>query len=179
LSVTAYAIDDAISDSGSSYIATASSTNHEPPNSSYWNLLAQAGATGSTGSTGATGSTGSTGPSSLSAYVPLTDGAPITWATGGIPVTNAYVTLAHTTSTRALNLSDLVDGEYGTLWVIQDSTGGSNITGGTGCTWYVANSAGGFTATSTFFASAPGASSHNIITWSYVGATTSCIVNTH
>jgi hypothetical protein len=118
-----------------------------------------------------------TGPSSLSAYVTLTDGSPITWATGGIPVTNAKVTLAHATSTRALNLSGLVNGAYGTLFIFQDATGGANITGGTGCTWYVSNPAGGFTATSTFFATAPGASSVNLLTWSSDG--TNCYVGTH
>ncbi len=45
-----YAIYDAVSYSGSSYIATAAGTNKEPDtNPSYWQLLAQAGATGATG----------------------------------------------------------------------------------------------------------------------------------
>jgi hypothetical protein len=136
-----------------------------------------AGTNGTNGTNGSTGATGPTGPSSLSAYVTLTDGSPITWATGGIPVTNAKVTLAHATSTRALNLSGLVNGAYGTLFIFQDATGGANITGGTGCTWYVSNPAGGFTATSTFFATAPGASSVNLLTWSSDG--TNCYVGTH
>jgi len=56
-SSTAYVAPDAVSYNGSSYIATASSTNVLPTNTSYWALLAQAGATGATGSTGANGNT--------------------------------------------------------------------------------------------------------------------------
>jgi hypothetical protein len=70
-----------------------------------------------------------------------------------------------------------VNGEFGTLFLFQDSTGGANITGGTGCTWYVSNSAGGYTATSTFFTSAPGASAVNMLAWSTDG--TNCYVNIH
>lgn len=63
-SATAYAINDAVSDGtpASSYYATAAGTNHEPPNVSFWALIASAGATGSTGATGGTGPTGATGP---------------------------------------------------------------------------------------------------------------------
>ena len=44
-----YAINDGVFDvtSGSSYIATAVNTNQQPPNGTYWNLLAQKGANGS------------------------------------------------------------------------------------------------------------------------------------
>src|ERR1019366_4819092 len=62
---------DAITDNGSSYVAIADSTNHEPPNVTYWQLLALKGADGSqgiagpqgvAGAAGATGATGSQGP---------------------------------------------------------------------------------------------------------------------
>jgi hypothetical protein len=46
---TVYSVNDAVSNKGSSYIATATGANHEPPNASYWSLLAGAGATGPTG----------------------------------------------------------------------------------------------------------------------------------
>ena len=60
---TAYALNDAVSFNGSSYIAIQASTNLEPEaNPTFWSLLAQQGATGAAGSTGATGATGAQGP---------------------------------------------------------------------------------------------------------------------
>jgi len=44
---TTYAIRDAVAYNGSSYYATAASTNQAPPNASYWSLLAEKGADGS------------------------------------------------------------------------------------------------------------------------------------
>ena len=46
-SVTAYAINDAISFAGSSYICILGNTNNSPPNATYWNLLAQIGSSAS------------------------------------------------------------------------------------------------------------------------------------
>jgi len=47
---TAYAIDDAVSDGGSSYIAIAAGTNHQPAASpTYWNILAAQGSAGPPG----------------------------------------------------------------------------------------------------------------------------------
>lgn len=39
--VATYAVYDAVSSGGSSYICTAAHTNQEPPNASYWDVLAQ------------------------------------------------------------------------------------------------------------------------------------------
>ncbi|HXS12186.1 MAG TPA: DNRLRE domain-containing protein [Acidobacteriaceae bacterium] len=72
-SATAYAVGDAVSFNGSSYISLVNSnTNHQPDTApAQWSLLAQQGATGpvgpigpvgATGATGLTGATGSTGP---------------------------------------------------------------------------------------------------------------------
>lgn len=58
---TSYAIDDAVSSGGSSYIAIAANTNQAPPNATYWNVLASQGSTGATGPTGPTGPTGAAG----------------------------------------------------------------------------------------------------------------------
>ena len=57
---TPYAVNDAVSfTDGSSYICIAPTTggdsSQDPPNSTYWQLLAQVGATGATGPQGATG----------------------------------------------------------------------------------------------------------------------------
>lgn len=45
---TAYAVNDAIAWDGSSYICTVAHTNQEPPNASYWDVLAAAGVDGGT-----------------------------------------------------------------------------------------------------------------------------------
>jgi hypothetical protein len=61
-SSTPYAINDAVSFNGASYVAIQPSTNLAPDtNPLTWNLLAQQGATGPTGTTGATGAQGATG----------------------------------------------------------------------------------------------------------------------
>jgi hypothetical protein len=59
-----YALNDAVSFNGSSYISLqASNTGNEPDlQPTFWSVLAQEGATGPTGPTGATGATGPTGP---------------------------------------------------------------------------------------------------------------------
>jgi hypothetical protein len=51
-SITAYAVNDVVSLSGSSYVCILANTNQTPPNATYWTLLASIGATGSTGATG-------------------------------------------------------------------------------------------------------------------------------
>jgi len=73
-SATAYIVSDVSSDSGHSYVCIVANQYRQPPNATYWELLADAGAAGPTGSTGpqgdvgttgsqgATGSTGSQGP---------------------------------------------------------------------------------------------------------------------
>lgn len=46
---TSYEVDDAVENNGSSYICTAAHSNQEPPNASYWDLLAEKGDTGAAG----------------------------------------------------------------------------------------------------------------------------------
>lgn len=43
---TSYAVGDGVTNDGSSYICIASSTNNEPPNATYWEVLAEAGVDG-------------------------------------------------------------------------------------------------------------------------------------
>lgn len=62
---TAYIRDDVVTSGGSSYVCILAHTNQQPPNATYWEVLASkgdTGATGATGPTGATGATGATGP---------------------------------------------------------------------------------------------------------------------
>jgi hypothetical protein len=76
---TAYAANDAVFFSGSSYVSVLpGNMGNAPPagsSNAFWNLLALNGATGATGSSGASGSTGATGP------------AGATGSTGGIGAT--------------------------------------------------------------------------------------------
>src|SRR5581483_2592983 len=59
-----YNVGDAVSYNGASYVSlVASNTGNQPSNSpTYWNLLAQKGATGPTGPAGPQGTTGAQGP---------------------------------------------------------------------------------------------------------------------
>ncbi|WP_246510191.1 hypothetical protein [Bradyrhizobium glycinis] len=50
---TGYAVGDVVTLSGSSYVCVLDHTNHIPPNTTYWQLLASKGDTGATGATGA------------------------------------------------------------------------------------------------------------------------------
>jgi hypothetical protein len=53
----AYAVGDGVSNNGSSYVCIQAHTNHEPPNATYWNVLASKGDTGATGAIGPSGAT--------------------------------------------------------------------------------------------------------------------------
>jgi len=84
------------------------------------------GIQGPTGSTGSTGNTGATGPAptDLKTFQELTDASTITWTyTSGY---NAYVTI--NSATRTLAITGVTNGDYGTLKVIQGSTGSYKIT---------------------------------------------------
>lgn len=43
---TAYAVDDVVNSSGTSYVCIAATTGNAPPNATYWNVMAQAGTDG-------------------------------------------------------------------------------------------------------------------------------------
>lgn len=92
---TTYAIRDAVAYLGSSYYATAASTNQAPPNASFWNLLAEKGANGSgSGSVtsvdvsgGTTGLTTSGGPVTSAGTITLAGTLAV--ANGGTGATTA------------------------------------------------------------------------------------------
>jgi hypothetical protein len=106
-------------------------------------------------------------------FATVTDGSPATWAIGSATVANATLTLVHATSTRAINLTGLVNGGSYVLILKQDSTGGAAATLGSGCTWYEGGSAG-FTALTTLALTAT-ASAINILAFTYDG--TNCYSN--
>src|SRR5207302_1817510 len=60
---TAYAVNDAVTFNGTSYIAMAAGTNQPPDvTPAAWSVLAMVGSTGATGLTGTAGVTGAVGP---------------------------------------------------------------------------------------------------------------------
>lgn len=71
----------------------------------------------------------------ISAFPTLADGSPVAWNLLNQVVTNASLTMVHTTGTRAVNLTNAATGGLYILEAIQDSTGGATFTLGTGCTW--------------------------------------------
>jgi microcystin-dependent protein len=66
---TAYVVDDIVQDGGSAYICILNHTNHQPPNGTYWQLVASKGDTGNTGATGAKGMQWKAAWSGATAYV--------------------------------------------------------------------------------------------------------------
>jgi hypothetical protein len=103
----------------------------------------------------------------------LTDSASVPWAIGSAIVANSTLTLVHTTSTRALNLTGLVNGGSYVVVFKQDSTGGAAATLGTGCTWLQGGSTG-FTTLTTLALTTSG-SATNILAFTYDG--TNCYAN--
>jgi hypothetical protein len=96
---TAYALNDAVSSGGSTYICIAANTNQAPPNATYWSLVAQVGAVGATGPTGAVGAAGTPGAAGpTGATGAVGPGVPIGGTTGQV--------LAKNTATN-----------YDTVWV--------------------------------------------------------------
>jgi hypothetical protein len=117
----------------------------------------------------AQGGIGTASPS----FSTLTDGASVTWAIASALISNSTVTLVHTTSTRSINLTGLVNGGSYVLVFKQDSTGGATATLGTGCTWKQGGSTG-FTSLTTLALNTT-ASAINILAFIYDG--TNCYGN--
>jgi hypothetical protein len=114
--------------------------------------------------------TAAAAPSTFSA---LTDGATVTLATAGAGLTNAILTLAHTISSRVLNVTGLIGGASFMVVLKQDSTGGAALSLGSGCTWYLGTNSG-FVASTTPSLSAT-ANGINILSATYDGS--NCYAN--
>lgn len=132
------------------------------PNACVGQVVQSIAATGSiTCGAGGGGSSGSTPV--VSPYPVVADGAAITWNLQSVATGNGSLTLSHATATRALNVSNLINGGTYTLVINQDSTGGAAMTLGTGCTWKViGGGAGAITVTAT-------PNSADILTFTYDG----------
>jgi hypothetical protein len=114
LTGTAYAVNDVVSQAGSSYICISANTANSPPNPTYWSLVAQIGATGPTGAAGATGPQGSTGPAGPTGATGSQgnqgpSGSAATIAVGttttGAPGSNASVTNSGSSSAAVFNFA--------------------------------------------------------------------------
>jgi hypothetical protein len=79
-------------------------------------------------------------PDVAPSFVALSDASPITLNPKFKYFDDRIVTLNHTTSTRALNAANMVSGGFYHVAFLQDSTGGAQVTLGTGCNWIVNNS---------------------------------------
>jgi hypothetical protein len=73
-------------------------------------------------------------------FTTVADGSPINWNLTNQFIDNGIVSLNHLTATRALNVSNMQSGGFYHLAFVQDSTGGAQVTLGTGCNWIVNNS---------------------------------------
>lgn len=114
-----YVVGDLVTLSGSSYVCVLDHTNHTPPNTTYWQLLASIGSNGSTGATGA----GYGGTSTTSRTIGTGSQAFTTQA--GLAYTNG----ARVRASSAANTSNWMEGlaTYSgtTLTINVDKTGGS------------------------------------------------------
>ena len=115
-SITEYAVNDAVSYLGSSYICFSAATGVLPTNTSKWALLAQKGADGAVGATGATGATGAKGDTPTVSVGSVTTGA---------AGSSAQVTNSGTSGAAVFNFS-IPKGDTGTgiVWkgTYSDST---------------------------------------------------------
>jgi len=104
-------------------------------------------------------------------FTAQTDGSTVTWAIASNKCANASLTFTVHSGSRTLNLTGLVTGGSYVLKLIQDGTGGENLTGGTGCTWKQAGGGGGtFTLTAS-------ASAIDVLSFTYDGTNCLAVLN--
>lgn len=126
-SATSYAVNDAVSIGGSSYICTAANTNQQPPNATYWDVLAQEGASGSgvsgvTASAPLTSSGGNTPNISLTGTVPAAN-LPAMGASGGSHAAGIVPDPGSTAGTTRFLREDAT-------WAAPSGGGGGSISNG-------------------------------------------------
>ncbi len=157
-SSASYAIDDAVSFNGSSYIAIAANSNAEPDISpAAWNLLAAQGSTGPQGATGPTGPQGPQGPTGASPF--SVNGTSVYYQSGdvgiGTSTPNGLLTLqggglnlnAGSNAAEQVTYSDRVGIGIAVPYVkptaatsaiafdLAPTLGATNFTGNTGVAW--------------------------------------------
>lgn len=104
-----------------------------------------------------------------SVFTSQTDAATVTWAIGSALIANATLTFTAHSGSRALNITNPVNGGSYVIWLKQDSTGGEGLTLGTGCTWKVSGGGSGAITPST------GANAIDVLSFTYDG--TNCYAN--
>ncbi|MDP9038024.1 MAG: hypothetical protein M3O02_01965, partial [Acidobacteriota bacterium] len=138
---TNYAVGDAVSWQGSSYISLVAGNRGNTPDVSptQWGLLAQQGSTGSAGPTGATGATGATGPAGPQGPTGATGQAGAAglnfrsaWASGVGYAVNDAVTFGGSTYLAQSANSNSEPDLYPQLWAVLAATGAAGPTGPTG-----------------------------------------------
>lgn len=131
--VTTYSVNDAVSYNNVSYIAIASNTNQQPPNTMFWAVLAAQGTTGPTGPTGAQGNsiTGPTGPTGAASTVAGPTGP--TGSTGPTGPTGAASTVAGPTGPTGAGTTGPT-GPTGAASTVAGPTGPTGAAGTTGPT---------------------------------------------
>ncbi|MET4739707.1 hypothetical protein ABIF73_003846 [Bradyrhizobium japonicum] len=125
---TAYAANDVVTLSGSSYVCVLDHTNHTPPNATYWQLLASKGDTGATGSTGAAGTNAPTYGGTSTTSLAIGTGSKVFTTQAGLAYTNGARVRA---SSGANWLEGVATYSGTTLTITSDKTNGS----GTFASW--------------------------------------------
>lgn len=100
----------------------------------------------------------------------LTDGTTVSYNAGNYLLATGRLTFTTHGGSRALNVSNLMDTGNYLLYLVQDGTGGENLTGGTGCTWIVVGGAG----SGAFPTLTASAGAVDIMTFTYDSGTTTC-----
>ncbi|WP_375791294.1 hypothetical protein ACE102_17525 [Bradyrhizobium sp. vgs-9] len=125
---TAYAANDVVTLSGSSYVCVLDHTNHTPPNATYWQLLASKGDTGATGSTGAAGTNAPTYGGTSTTSLAIGTGSKVFTTQAGLAYNNGARVRA---SSGANWLEGVATYSGTTLTITSDKTNGS----GTFASW--------------------------------------------
>ena len=140
-SVANYALNDAVTYQGSSYLSLASGNHGNAPaaSSSSWAVLAQMGSPGATGSTGATGSSGpggAQGPSGPQGAQGANGAAGINfrgaWVAGSGYAVNDAVTYQGATYLAQTANSSVMPGSDSSTWAVLAAAGSTGATGAAG-----------------------------------------------
>jgi hypothetical protein len=130
----AYIVNDGVSQGGSSYICTAANTGQQPPNASYWSLLAQQGTQGPPGLTGATGPQGPQGdPGPTGAQGPTGPASTVPGPQGPAgPQGPGFTWRGTWSATLAYNVNDTVQRSGSSYVCTVANTGNDPASGGSG-----------------------------------------------
>jgi hypothetical protein len=152
---TTYAQGSAVVYQGSTYQSIATSLNNLPTNTTFWTLLAQAGATGSVGITGSAGSNGAAGTNGVPGAAGANGATGAIGATGAVGATGSPGPFVGGNYSAAINYpaGSVVDYASSTYLAVQTNGPSTNaITPGSDSAYWVATSgsASGSTASASY-----------------------------